>query len=91
MRVILLWLIIIVLMFLLISAVLTPSQEYKIIWWSIDSGGRSSKGGDYTLNGTIGQHDADTMTGGEFSLAGGISTGEENLHKSEIYLPVMKR
>jgi hypothetical protein len=48
--------------------------DFTIIKSTIDSGGGESKGGDFILTGTIGQHDATdgTSAGGEFKLAGGF-------------------
>ncbi len=48
-----------------------------IDWHTIDGGGvMQSTGGDFTLSGTIGQHDpndtATAMTGGDFALVGGF-------------------
>ena len=57
---------------------LTPSvrgQTYEIDWYTVDGGGGLSTGGTFTLEGTIGQPDAGTMTGGDYVLAGGFWTG----------------
>lgn len=48
------------------------AQVYSIDWYSIDSGGGTSAGGNYTLTGTIGQPDAGTLSGGNYSLTGGF-------------------
>ncbi len=49
------------------------SQTYEINWYTIDSGGEMfTSGGPFELSGTIGQHDAGTLTGGTFELAGGF-------------------
>ena len=47
-------------------------QTLEIPWYSIDGGGGTSEGGQFSVAGTIGQHDAGAMTGGGFSLAGGF-------------------
>ena len=45
-------------------------------WWTVDGGGgAASTGGDVTLAGTGGQHDAGAMSGGAYSLAGGFWVG----------------
>jgi len=60
------------------SVVLTCSlpasaQNFAIDWFSIDGGGGTSAGGNFSLSGTIGQPDAGvTMTNGGFSLTGGF-------------------
>lgn len=48
------------------------AQDYSIDWQTIDGGGGTSTGGVYSVSGTIGQHDADTMSGGQFTLTGGF-------------------
>lgn len=45
---------------------------FEIPWYSIDGGGGTSEGGQFTVTGTIGQHDTGTMTGGEFEISGGF-------------------
>ena len=50
-------------------------QSYNIDWFTIDGGGGSSSGGNYTINGTIGQSDAGQMSGGHYTLVGGFWGG----------------
>jgi len=47
---------------------------FDLSWSTIDGGGGTSSGGQFTLAGTIGQLDAGvaTLTGGQFSLTGGF-------------------
>jgi hypothetical protein len=48
-------------------------QSYSIDWYKVSGGGGTSTGGVYSVNGTIGQHDAGgPMTGGNYSLTGGF-------------------
>ncbi len=47
---------------------------FELSWYTIDGGGGTSEGGQFTVSGTIGQHDAGVMTGGGFSLSGGFWT-----------------
>ena len=57
---------------------LAPSafaQDFAINWYTIDGGGGFSFGGDFDLEGTIGQHDAGVLTGGDFVLTGGFWAG----------------
>src|SRR2546426_11429414 len=58
----------------LASLVILPSlaQNYSIDWFTIDGGGGTSSGGQFTLSGTVGQPDAGTLTGGNFELEGGF-------------------
>ena len=46
--------------------------QYAIEWETIDGGGTIATGGDFDLNGTIGQHDAGIAAGGDFELVGGF-------------------
>jgi hypothetical protein len=48
------------------------SAQYSIDWFSVDGGGGISSGGEYVLSGTIGQPDAATLSGGEFTLSAGF-------------------
>ncbi|MHC4556598.1 MAG: hypothetical protein ACYTFW_13470 [Planctomycetota bacterium] len=49
--------------------------QYKIDWYTIDGGGGTSSGGQYTLTGTIGQPDAGWSIGGIYELLGGFWLG----------------
>jgi hypothetical protein len=51
---------------------LTVLAQYSIDWSTIDGGGGASTGGVYTVTGTIGQPDAGTMSGGNYTLQGGF-------------------
>lgn len=66
---------------------------YALKWWSADGGYSVSRGGDYTLGGTVGQPDAGLLTGGDFTLGGGFWGGgalpSEEGH--EVYLPLVLR
>jgi hypothetical protein len=62
---------------LLLATVSVPmasvAQQYSIDWYKIAGGGGTSTNGQYSLSGTIGQHDAGgPMTGGNYSLTGGF-------------------
>jgi hypothetical protein len=49
------------------------AQNFNLDWFTIDGGGGTSAGGNFSLSGTIGQPDASApMTGGIFSLTGGF-------------------
>jgi hypothetical protein len=45
---------------------------FALPWWTVDSGGGTSTGTGYKLNGTIGQPDAGPLSGGNFKLTGGF-------------------
>jgi hypothetical protein len=61
---------------LAISTCLLPAaataQSYSIDWHTIDGGGGTSTGGVYSVSGSIGQPDAGSMSGGNYSLDGGF-------------------
>ena len=52
----------------------TPAQSFAINWHTIGSGGGTSTGGAFALNGTIGQPaaSAQALTNGTFSITGGF-------------------
>ena len=50
--------------------------DYDIPWHTIDGGGGTSSGGQYTVMGTIAQPDAGAMSGGDYELLGGFWPGE---------------
>lgn len=58
---------------ILLTGAFARAQSYSIDWYQISSGGGTSSSDAYSLNATIGQHDAGgTMTGGNFSLTSGF-------------------
>src|ERR1035437_4557090 len=48
------------------------AQNYSIDWYTMDGGGGTSTGGNYSVSGTIGHPDAGTMSRGGYSLTGGF-------------------
>lgn len=58
--------------FFLAAVTLTASAQYQIDWYTIAGGGGVSTGGVYSVSGTIGQSDAGTMSGGNYTLQGGF-------------------
>ena len=73
--------------------VLSAPNDYSIPWWTVDGGGVSqSAGGEYTLQGTIGQADANSSHGGEYGLEGGFWAGlREWVTQFFIHLPLVLR
>jgi hypothetical protein len=52
---------------------LALAQSYSIDWYKIAGGGGTSANGQYSVSGTIGQHEAGgPMAGGGYSLTGGF-------------------
>jgi hypothetical protein len=60
---------------LLIASIALAQSGYRLDWWTVDGGGGTSEGGVYSLSGTIGQADADVMSGGVYTLASGFWGG----------------
>lgn len=48
--------------------------EFTLRRATIDAGGGEGTGADFSLKGTIGQHDTEVMKGDEFTLRGGFWT-----------------
>lgn len=62
---------------------------YSLTWWTTDSGGGASSGGNYNLSGTIGQPDAGTLSGGNYRLEGGFWGGMGAVAPLQrVYLPL---
>lgn len=62
-----------ILLGLLTVPALSPAQPYSISRYKVSGGGGTSSNGQYSVSGTIGQHDAGTaMTGGNYSVTGGF-------------------
>lgn len=61
---------------LLLVSIVSALGEYDLSWWTVDGGGATfSSGGSYELGGTIGQPDAGTLSGGDYTLGGGFWGG----------------
>jgi hypothetical protein len=80
------------------SIALAQGGEITLSWWTVDNGGGLSQGGDFVLNGTLGQPDAGaSMSGGQFSLQGGfwpagsVSSGPPSSGGQSVYLPLIMR
>ncbi|MEY4385204.1 MAG: hypothetical protein RLY20_487 [Verrucomicrobiota bacterium] len=59
--------------FMISAACFSASAQYSVDWSNISGGGGTSTNGQYSLSGTIGQHDAGgPMTNGQYSLTGGF-------------------
>ncbi len=57
---------------LLLQLCSAHAQTFSIPWHTMDGGGGTSTGGDFSVSGTIGQPDAGVMSGGPFTLTGGF-------------------
>lgn len=64
---------IVALVFAEVGLLAAHSQGYSLNWYKISGGGGVSTNAQYTLSGTIGQHDAGgPSTGGGYSLSSGF-------------------
>ena len=75
---------------LLASVVLAQTGNgYDLSWSTVDGGGYTfSTGGGYELGGTIGQPDAGTLTGGDYTLGGGF-WGSIVQYFYRVFLPLI--
>ena len=65
---------------------------FDVSWWTVDGGGGAASGGSYTLTGAIGQPDAGTLAGGDYTLGGGFwGGGVAAAIEYKVYLPVVLR
>ena len=77
---------------LLGSTAIAATQAYDLDWWTVDGGGGALSGGVYSLGATIGQPDAGSLSGGDFTLAGGYwSEAVSVATVRELYLPLVNR
>jgi hypothetical protein len=65
-----------------------PNDAYSIPWYTIDGGGGTSTGGLFALQGTAGQPEAGTMTGGPYTLTGGFWTSQQG---RGVWVPLVIR
>lgn len=49
----------------------TP-RTFSLSWWKAGAGGGETQGGDYSLQVTVGQAEAGTLRGGNYTLTGGF-------------------
>ena len=70
-------------------AVAATNAGYTLDWFTVDGGGGTATGGNYSVNGTIGQPDAGTLTGGGYTVQGGFWGGLAA--SSSLYLPLVQR
>jgi hypothetical protein len=58
---------------MLLQQQMASGQSYSMDWHKIAGGGGAGAGGNYSIRGTIGQHDASSVgVGGRYSLTGGF-------------------
>lgn len=76
------------LLLLLTLPVLAQSGgSLDLTWNTVDGGGGRSAGGAFALQGTIGQADAGSLSGGAYTLSGGFHLKAPDL--SSLFLPLV--
>jgi hypothetical protein len=88
------WLLVVILLLGLVSPIrAATTADYSIDWWTVDGGGAESTGGNYVLNGTIGQSDASlALTGGFYTVQGGFwDVALSAQTEWRLYLPLVTR
>ena len=81
---------------ILASAVYAQTGNgYKLTWWTVDGGGATVQGGEYLLNGTIGQPEpGPELTGDDYKLVSGFWFGASappGAESAPLYLPLVQR
>ena len=80
----------ILLLLITVSTGYAYKAGYSLPWWTVDTGGGTSKSAQYSMSGTIGQVDAGVLTGGDYILTGGFWVKSAHL-ESAFYLPIISR
>jgi hypothetical protein len=79
----------IALLFAVVSVGYARLAGYSLPWWTNDGGGGASTSEKYSLNATIGQADAKTLSGGNYRLEGGFWGGMgAAVVFQRVYLPL---
>ena len=75
------------------GVVFAATNDFSINWWTVDSGGGTSQGGDFSVSGSVGQPDAgEPMSGGSFTVVGGYWEGAvAPTLLEEIFMPLIIR
>lgn len=77
------------LILLLAGVAYAQSGGYDLSWHTVDGGGGPLSNGPYSLNGTIGQPDAGSLSGGGYTLLGGYWGGSAPAPERKVYLPLV--
>lgn len=78
---------------LLFSAATHAQEVGYELSGSVVASGALVSGGDYAMNGAMGQPDTGTLSGGDYSLGGGIFGGGTiaGPMRASIYLPLLQQ
>lgn len=77
---------------IILTALGATSAGYTLDWWTVEGGGGASSGGNYRVNGAVGQPDAGALSGGDYRLEGGEWGSASNpIPEQNNYLPMIMR
>jgi hypothetical protein len=89
------WTVITVLLVLLLTAGVAVAQgSLSLSWSSLQGGGGASQGGNYSIEGTVGQANAGNLSGGDYTLLGGYwipDTTSDTPTGVRVFLPTVMR
>ncbi len=57
------------------GVIASAGGQFELSWWKVASGGGHSSGGDFSVDGTVGQHDAfpnHPVSAGDLAVVGGF-------------------
>ena len=76
----------------LFSIVLAQTGQFDLPWHTIDSGGGESSGGDFAIQAAVGQPDASSMSGGDFTMSGGflVAPISPDTGAIDVFLPLLR-
>ena len=83
--------VLLLLILVVFSAVLAQSGQFDLPWHSVNSGGGDSSGGDFALQAAIGQADASSLSGGDYTMDGGFLVAPvwPDGQPTTVYLPLL--
>jgi hypothetical protein len=73
-----------------IPAAQADPQAYDLPWWKVAGGGGDSQGGLYLLQGTAGQAEPGTLSGGQYAIVGGFWSIPQPAGK-KIFIPYVTK
>lgn len=81
------------LVLLIVGVAYAAANGFNLNWWTVDGGGGTSWGGDFTISGTIGQPDASPLMSSEdYTVVGGFWGGVTMPPSNNpVFLPLVMR
>jgi len=83
--------VLLLLLLVVFSVVLAQTGQFDLPWHTIDSGGGESGGGDFALRAAIGQADASSLSGGDYTIDGGflVAPLSPDAGPTYVFLPLL--